>query len=75
MDIKIVCGCGQKYIFEVDPDNGLMGASVTCPACGADGSQEASEILAQILAFSHLTHSTKIVNNFLPLTPHLVVEL
>jgi hypothetical protein len=48
MDIKIVCGCGQKYIFEVDPDNGLMGASVTCPACGADGTMEANEILTQI---------------------------
>jgi hypothetical protein len=48
MDIKIVCGCGQKYIFEVDPDNGLMGTSVTCPACGADGTQEANEILTQI---------------------------
>jgi hypothetical protein len=48
MDIKIVCGCGQKYIFEVDPDNGLMGASVICPTCGADGTQEANEILTQI---------------------------
>lgn len=48
MDIKIVCGCGQKYIFEVDPENGLMGTSVNCPACGADGTQEANEILAQI---------------------------
>jgi hypothetical protein len=48
MDIKIVCGCGQKYIFEVDPDNGLMGASVVCPACGADGTMEANEILTQI---------------------------
>ncbi len=48
MDIKIVCGCGQKYIFEVDPDNGLMPAAVNCPACGADGTQEANEILTQI---------------------------
>jgi hypothetical protein len=48
MDIKIVCDCGQKYIFEVDPDNGLMPASVNCPACGADGTQEANEILTQI---------------------------
>ena len=48
MEIKIVCGCGQKYIFEVDPDNGLMPAAVNCPACGADGTQEANEILTQI---------------------------
>lgn len=48
MDIKIVCGCGQKYIFEVDPDNGQMPVSVNCPACGADGTKEANDIMAQI---------------------------
>jgi len=48
MDIKIVCGCGQKYIFEVDPENGLMPGSVQCPACGADGTQEANDILTQL---------------------------
>jgi hypothetical protein len=48
MDIKIVCGCGQKYIFEVDPENGQVPAAVNCPACGADGTQEANTILAQI---------------------------
>jgi hypothetical protein len=45
MDIKIVCGCGQKYIFEVNPDDGLMPGTVICPTCGADGTQDASEIL------------------------------
>lgn len=49
MDIKIVCGCGQKYIFEVNPEDGLMPGTVICPACGADGTQDASEIL-RILA-------------------------
>lgn len=48
MEIKIVCGCGQKYIFSVDPDNGQMPASVNCPACGADGTEEANQILAQM---------------------------
>jgi hypothetical protein len=45
MDIKIVCGCGQKYIFEVNPDEGLMPGTVICPSCGSDGTQDASEIL------------------------------
>jgi hypothetical protein len=48
MEIKIVCGCGQKYIFEFDPENGQVPASVNCPACGADGTQEANDILTQI---------------------------
>lgn len=48
MEIKIVCDCGQKYIFSVDPENGQMPVSVNCPACGADGTKEADEILSQI---------------------------
>ena len=48
MDIKIVCGCGQKYIFEVDPDNGLMPASVNLSRLWRGRDQEANEILAQI---------------------------
>ena len=48
MEIKITCGCGQKYIFTVDPEDGRMPVSVNCPVCGADGTKEANEILAQI---------------------------
>ena len=48
MEIKINCECGQKYIFSVDPENGQMPVSVNCPVCGADGTKEANEILAQI---------------------------
>ena len=48
MEIKIKCGCGQKYAFEVNPENGQVPAAVHCPACGADGTQEANDILAQI---------------------------
>ena len=48
MEIKIVCDCGQKYIFSVDPENGQMPASVNCPVCGADGTEVANEIMAQM---------------------------
>lgn len=48
MEIRIVCDCGQKYIFSVDPENGQMPASVNCPVCGADGTEVANEILAQM---------------------------
>jgi len=45
--IKIQCGCGQKYAFDVEPVNGQMGTAVACPACGADGTAAANAIIAQ----------------------------
>ena len=47
MEVKIVCGCGQKYVFEVEPVNGRMPVKVACPGCGADGTEAANNILAQ----------------------------
>src|SRR5438270_9582386 len=47
--IKIECHCGQHYAFDVEPVNGRMPAPVACPACGADGSGAANEIIAQRL--------------------------
>ena len=35
--IKIQCGCGQHYAFDVAPIGGEIGVEVRCPACGADG--------------------------------------
>ena len=35
--IKIQCGCGQHYAFDVAPIGGEVGVEVRCPACGADG--------------------------------------
>jgi hypothetical protein len=49
MEIKITCDCGQKYVFDVEPEGGQMPVPVYCPACGADGTQSANEILAQVL--------------------------
>lgn len=48
--IKIQCGCGQKYAFDVDPAYGQMPQTVQCPACGADGTAAANQIIAQHLA-------------------------
>jgi hypothetical protein len=45
--IKILCGCGQKYSFEVEPVNGVMPSPVACPVCGADGTHAANAIVAQ----------------------------
>ncbi|MGH7994566.1 MAG: hypothetical protein ACREDQ_13680 [Limisphaerales bacterium] len=45
--MKIVCDCGQKYKFDVEPVNGRMPMTVNCPVCGTDGTAAANGILAQ----------------------------
>jgi hypothetical protein len=48
--IKIQCGCGQRYAFDVEPVDGQMPTAVACPTCGADGTEVANEIIARNLA-------------------------
>jgi hypothetical protein len=48
--VKVLCGCGQKYSFEVEPLNGRMRSAIACPVCGADGTAAANQIIAQTLA-------------------------
>jgi hypothetical protein len=48
--IKIQCGCGQRYAFDVEPQNGQMPGGVACPVCGVDGTPAANAALAQHLA-------------------------
>ncbi len=48
--VKIQCGCGQRYAFDVEPINGLMPSPVACPVCGVDGTAAANQIIAQVLA-------------------------
>jgi hypothetical protein len=45
--IKIQCGCGQRYAFDVEPVGGRMPYTVTCPVCGADGTAAADAVIAQ----------------------------
>ena len=47
--IKIVCHCGQKYAFEVQPVNGRMPVAVNCPVCGRDGTIAANESIRKML--------------------------
>ena len=47
--VKILCGCGQKYAFDVDPTDGRMPSPVQCPVCRMDGTAAANEVIAQIL--------------------------
>src|SRR6266404_929293 len=52
MEIKIQCGCGTKYKFDVEPVNGRMPTRVQCPSCSADGTTDANQILAQKLPYA-----------------------
>ena len=47
MEIKVGCGCGQNYKFDVDPVNGRMPVKVACPGCGTDGTESANHFLTQ----------------------------
>jgi hypothetical protein len=48
MELKVVCNCGQKYKFDVEPVNQRMPFAVNCPACGVDGTPIANNLLAQM---------------------------
>lgn len=50
MAIKIQCGCGQNYQFEIEPVSGQMPAAIACPACGVDGTDAANAAIAQAKA-------------------------
>jgi len=49
MEVKVQCDCGQKYKFDVEPVNGRMPFTVTCPICGADGTAKVNAILRETI--------------------------
>ena len=49
MPVKIQCGCGQRYVFDIEPVCGRMPGHVACPICGADGTTAANELIAYTL--------------------------
>ncbi len=54
LPIKIVCACGQKFSFDVEPVNGQMPWTVACPSCGTDATAAANEIIARSSGASRL---------------------
>ncbi len=50
-ELKVVCDCGQKYKFDVEPVNGQMPFTVACPICQRDGTAKANALLQQMLVF------------------------
>ena len=47
MEVKVQCGCGTRFAFEVEPVNGRMPVRVQCPDCGADATDLANEAIRQ----------------------------
>ena len=47
MELKVVCNCGQKFAFDVEPVNGRMPLRINCPECGADRTDFANEVIRQ----------------------------
>jgi hypothetical protein len=49
MEVKILCACGTKYMFDVEPVHGQLPGPVSCPACLADGTAAGNAIIAEKL--------------------------
>ncbi len=47
--IKILCGCGQKYAFDVELADARRLCPVQCPVCGASGAAAAEQALVRYL--------------------------
>jgi hypothetical protein len=50
MEVKVLCPCGTKFAFDVEPVDGQMPEPVACPACGADSTAAANAVIQQALA-------------------------
>jgi uncharacterized protein YxjI len=50
LEIKILCGCGQKYAFAIEPVNGRLPNPVRCPSCDVEGTQAANELIARSMS-------------------------
>jgi hypothetical protein len=50
MDIKVLCPCGTKYQFPVEPVNGGLPHPIACPVCGADNTEAGNAAILSGLA-------------------------
>jgi hypothetical protein len=76
--VKIICSCGQKYSFDVEPVGGKMPVPVFCPACGREGTRDAEQIIAKALSTKTQPLPPPAVNTLLnsaPIAPHLAQAL
>ncbi|MBA4148238.1 MAG: B-box zinc finger protein [Verrucomicrobia bacterium] len=49
MEVKVLCGCGAKFAFDVEPVNGQMPVAIYCPKCSADVTAFANQIISEKL--------------------------
>lgn len=49
MELKVLCDCGQKFKFDVEPANGRMPFTVNCPVCNEDNTAKANSLIAENL--------------------------
>jgi hypothetical protein len=56
MPVKIQCGCGQRYAFDIEPVCGRMPDRVACPVCGADGTSAANQLIAYTITTELSAH-------------------
>jgi hypothetical protein len=61
MEVKVECPCGQRYKFDIEPVNGRMPTTVSCPVCALDGTAVAEAIIQQGLASARATGPVRIV--------------
>ena len=45
MNLKVLCPCGSKFSFDIEPVNGQMPMAINCPTCGADATALANEAI------------------------------
>jgi len=50
MNIKLLCSCGTKFAFDIEPVEGRMPFTLNCPNCGLDATDYANQYIAQMLA-------------------------
>jgi hypothetical protein len=49
MEVKVLCPCGAKFKFDVEPVRGRMPTPISCPSCGADATGHANAIIEETL--------------------------
>lgn len=49
MEIKVICDCGTKFKFDVEPVDGRMPTRINCPNCGTDDTAQANDLIQQQL--------------------------
>ncbi len=47
MELKVLCDCGQKFKFDVEPVDGKMPFTLNCPACNEDATAAANALIAE----------------------------